>query len=28
LVDDQGRAHIQPAPDAVVADVIEAVCAG
>ena len=28
LVDDQGRAHIQPAPDAVVGEVIEAVCAG
>jgi 3-dehydroquinate synthase len=28
LVNDQGRASIQPAPDAVVADVIEAVCAG
>jgi 3-dehydroquinate synthase len=27
LVDDQGRAHIQAAPDAVVSDVIEAVCA-
>jgi 3-dehydroquinate synthase len=28
LVDDHGRAHIQPAPDEVVAEVIEAVCAG